>query len=319
VHTFGASNSQNTLDQPFDWLVHLDRQLVSPMELLNVSSFKPHELTQQFKYFNTMPNINHQVKQGHRAPWYDTVDNGLSGRSALIYRALEYLETGPLASGVNAGGRIPGKININALWDPQVFEALCDPQGPTGSIPLTQAQVDALFQAILISRTPNLGTPSPPNPPFGPTDKPFFPLSTGYSQGGAAGTPPDVQYPNGVSIDYTLLRNGGGLFDVPGQTNPYLQKQLLTKIYNNLTTRSNVFAVWLTVGFFEVIDDTTLPVKLGAEIGRAENRQIRRRMFAIVDRSVLTNNPGPQQRFDARQNSAGTSGARVVPYFSIIQ
>jgi hypothetical protein len=322
------------------------------MELLNVSGFKPHELTQMFKF--PPPGGGAPVPQQHIAPWHD--------RTALIYRIFEYLETGPLASGVTTGGRIPGKVNINALWydsqdptrpnrDPNkspnvsaVFRALCDPGNPIVNPPIPSPNifslndVDNIFDNLMASRTPNWATP---NAPFGPTDKPFLPLSIGLSQGGAMGTPPDVQNPNGVSIENTLLRSDPTdanpvdtlrrrMFDVPaadqGTTpptvpspNPYLRKQLLTKIYNNLTTRSNVFAVWLTAGFFEVIDDTVLPVKLGAEIGRAENRQIRRRMFAIVDRSVLTNNPGPQQRFDARQNSPGTTGARVVPYFSIIQ
>jgi hypothetical protein len=54
---------------------------------------------------------------------------------------------------------------------------------------------------------------------------------------------------------------------------------------------------------------------LGAEIG---NRHVRHRMFAIVDRSVLTFNPGPQDRFDPRATSPGSANGSVVRYFSII-
>ena len=119
------------------------------------------------------------------------------------------------------------------------------------------------------------------------TDRPLLDPSTGYT------APGDTQYPNGVSVYNTVLRPG--LLDLPdpdpttGQPrHPYQKLELLSKIYNNTTVRSNGFAVWVTVGFFEVMDDTTRPVKLGPEVGRAEGRHVRHRMFAIADRTNAT-------------------------------
>src|SRR5262249_55245357 len=155
------------------------------------------------------------------------------------------------------------------------------------------AQVQKIFDRLLDQRSSN-----PQHAP-GPSDRPFCSLATGFTPAG------DAQYPTGSGIEDTLLRSWDGitsqpLFNVPGPPHPYLRYELLTKIFNQATTRSNVFAVWLTVGFFEVTDDATRPVRLGAEMGRAENRHLRHRMFAIVDRSLMDGNPGPAARFQPR-------------------
>jgi hypothetical protein len=82
--------------------------------------------------------------------------------------------------------------------------------------------------------------------------------------------------------------------------NPWFKYELLRKISSNVTTRSNVFLVWVTVGYFEVLDESPrdldlsgtagdqpyelLPA-LGREVGSDTGRQIRHRAFYVIDRS----------------------------------
>src|SRR5262245_41570323 len=123
-HTLGSINGVPGADTmtpapPYDWLVHLDRQLVSPAELLYVSGYHPHELTHRF----VIPGPVGPAKQAHLAPWFD--------QTTRLYRFLEFAEVTDRAYGVTSLGRRPGKININTVWDPEILMALFDaPQSP---------------------------------------------------------------------------------------------------------------------------------------------------------------------------------------------
>jgi hypothetical protein len=279
THNFGSLNEPRALRA--EWLTHLDRQLISPMELLHVSGVTPHLLTQRF----SPPTF------GHRVPWFEQKNR--------LFRIFEWIETKDRGEGISPLGRQPGKVNINMIFDPEVLSALADAyDGPPPSQSFSQADVDALFLKLLRVRHSILGPPPAGPPAPGPFDRPFLGLA-----GLQAPSPTDPQgHPVfGRGINDTLLRSeepGDGetlggvntkrLFEPVGTLqHPYQQYELMTKIHNHLTTRSNVFAVWLTVGFFQVTDDTTVPVKLGEEIGAAQNRQVRYRMFSIVDRTRL--------------------------------
>ncbi|HEV3445801.1 MAG TPA: hypothetical protein VG099_14255 [Gemmataceae bacterium] len=284
-HTFGLPNNPGPGSGHYDWLVHLDRAPVSALEFLQVSGCQPHQLTQRFIRGGTADQ-----RFGHLVPWFD--------EQRRLYRLFEFLEARNRQSSV-FDTRTAGRLNLNTLWDPEPFLALCDPQ-PGNRFTLqdlySSGSSDTIFAKLLASRSPNT---SP-----GPNDRPFLSLATGVVSAG------DNQYPQGTGIDSTLLRSFDGgarrLFQpaiaatappADPARHPYVQNELLTKICNNVTTRSNVFAVWVTVGFFEVTDDSKRPVQLGAEIGRSEGRHVRHRLFAIVDRSVLTANPGPQSSY----------------------
>ncbi len=279
--TFGGPNSSAAYPTPppADWLVHLDRPAISPMELLHAPCCKPHQLTHFFK-----DGTGDAYQSFDQAPYWLLRD-----ANSPLYRIFEFLETHSRVAGVAPGDRVPGRININTIWDPETFAALCDAQPSNG---FDQNDVQQIYAWMTASRTPS-GAP-------GPADRPFKGL------GAAAFLPSAADYADGGGIADTILRANPShplydaanrpirLFEVVKkglvngviQDHPYQRYELLNKIYNQVTTRSNVFAVWVTVGFFEVTDDSSMSVKLGAEI-QDYGRPLRHHFFAVVDRSDL--------------------------------
>jgi hypothetical protein len=171
--------------------------------------------------------------------------------------------------------------NLNRLALPLNARQLDHQRNAANPFPIAVDYVSETFQYLVASRTA----------------RPFLGMASGFIP------PGDAQYSSGTSVVDTLLRNdvvdtAKSLFQTPRTMppppalppafqpiahHPQRAHELLNKVANNVTTRSNVFAVWLTVGYFEV--DTL--GRVGREIGRADSRQVRHRYFAIVDRSVL--------------------------------
>lgn len=107
------------------------------------------------------------------------------------------------------------------------------------------------------------------------------------------------------------------------QRNPFFYYQSLGRLTNKLTTRSNVYAVWVTVGYFEVTPwygyptppSTTYPTsgpvvidtahpdgyQLGQELGADTGEIERHRGFYIIDRSIPV---GFQRGVDNNDNNA---------------
>jgi len=153
----GTKTAPETIMTPFDWLVHLDRPLISQAELLHVQAVKPHEVTQYFLQPPVTAANGDQVRKDMGViPWLGVDTNNanatfgqpplydsLSGRplfnyssannpSALtgngMFRALEVLRVKPWVYGTPSGGRVAGKVNIGTTQDPRIMQAILDPQ-----------------------------------------------------------------------------------------------------------------------------------------------------------------------------------------------
>jgi hypothetical protein len=101
-----------------------------------------------------------------------------------------------------------------------------------------------------------------------------------HSDGNLLFRPDPAQYDPAVQTDF-FHNNAERL-----RADKTLEYEVLTKSYDQFTTRSNVFGVWITVGLFRVTDATTQPVRLGAEYV-SPNVQ-RKRFFCVVDRTNLS-------------------------------
>ena len=194
--------------------------------------------------------------------------------------------------------RVPGKINLNTLRHPEVLAALFDNPFLHGEInPVTGIMpgIDGnnWWGDFLLSRD---------------GEHPDFP-GTGFTLPGYFDSEPfrDLGHTDDLTAGHdpvqdTILRDrptgvpgptDGGLFDVdvPAGTpgHDLLRRQLLMKVMNNTTTRSNVFFAFVQVQFHEAYEDpATGAIRVGGRIDLNGDsiRDDGHRGFFVIDRSA---------------------------------
>ena len=197
-------------------------------------------------------------------------------------------------------------------FDPPLTALPPPPAGPANAAPICVDVLPTLYNSLVQSREGMSAVPYPvqdgrPTQDGTLVSRPIRSLASGFVPNPGGMTTQPQQYPFGAGLSDTVLRDreGDGLSRTlwelgrPSDTAEFRNHELLLKLTNNLTTRSNTFAVWCTVGYFEVLptDPVTRTVvpegtpgavyRLGAEIGRMDGRHKRHRFFAIVDRATI--------------------------------
>lgn len=181
-----------------------------------------------------------------------------------------------LATGHLSGWREPGRVNLNTVTDDRVWDATvrrgARPAGQTSSTGDGLDRGEASFSI-----------------PADPTDQ------------NAQTTPAETL------LDlYGLDQGAAAVFadpsTTPGQevaSNPQFSSLTANRLANVATNRSNVFAIWVTIGFFEcnqnggfvmvpdpASPDPTNPQMMPKELGSDTGEVRRHRGFYIFDRSI---------------------------------
>ena len=220
--------------------------------------------------------------------------------------------------------RDPGKINLNTIFDRKVWDGIWNNDlnnelqvSDTNGNVVAQRQFAAIgWDQFIASRRGYLNTAkiwqfetggsTSPQPSF--FANPFRDASSRAIQGLGRDT-----------IESTIMRSdatGGTASDRPlfssisknacntAEWSSHFRYQPLQRLSNLTTTRSNVYAIWITVGYFEVTLGTVDPAhpdgyRLGQELGWDRGEIRRHRAFYMVDRSIpVAFEPGENHNVD---------------------
>jgi hypothetical protein len=218
--------------------------------------------------------------------------------------------------------REPGRINLNTIFSPDVWDGLMN-YYPGLARNSKYSALPGVFNDFAVSRrgytggtwsdATNASYPSRFANPFrssaGAGLNPVPPPTLTGAEVNATVMRPD---PNATYSALPLLgfdgtRFSGAVGDCNDPSrNPFFRYQSLARLSNLATTRSNVYAVWITVGYFDVVAPPTNRVHkdgsawtaaeyaavypdglaLGKEHGADTGEIKRHRSFYLIDRSI---------------------------------
>ena len=303
----------NNTELPFAFLPWNNRPFASALELANVpftsSAFFPirFDISQEFSNgmnpYNPMPNaeIRSLDYSGDFPHLLNFTANG--NNHPAMYRLLDYVEVPSRYVGTEryvnpadyyyapntnvsisrgfappydtiSNYRVPGKLNINTIYDQSTWNALvgitADPNSAFGRVNYNSWQGER-------------------------ADRPFAPASSVYHASEA-----DVPHSETINgTDTGLFRADGGnpMFDYDPQPydedilnsanrSPFFKYHERQRIANSITGRSSVFAVSIVIGYFEVEQQDNGDLLIGREYEDENFQTSRNRGFFIVDRSI---------------------------------
>jgi len=222
--------------------------------------------------------------------WNFHADSVTSGPSAsasgtpALHRIFDYLWSDFRLAGQYT--RTPGRINLNTIADERVWRGLMQKYGESTSLQNPYGKVTWQdFQGNRAGTGTNLPT-AIANPYRNAEAVNCVPLAQLLTRTSSATLFRSLEYTQsnaapGNNPLFDLSQNSVGPWANP-KRNAYFNYDIRQRLGNLVTTRSNVFAVWVTVGFFEVDGDGKPTYEIGAEQGTAQ----RFRGFFLVDRTI---------------------------------
>ena len=299
------TNPQGGSNEFFTSLAWNNRPYVSHLELANVPFAKVDWLTKNFSTkqdpYDPYSGDDNLIRgRFHHLLNFFANDTDAGADRANLYRIMDYLEVPSRFAGTRdylntdnypqpfnflSRYRVPGKINLNTIYPDSSSasnESLIWNGLQRKFVIINGGLKYPEFADSRENGNPGPGMPTDFGNPYRPSDE-------------------NVNVPQGVplvsEVGSTLFRNKSfgnttdmdPLFDFDN-TNPifnadrnaYFRNAQRQRLGNLVTTKSSVFAVWVTVGYFEVDGDGLIGAEIGSDTGDVK----RNRGFFMFDRSI---------------------------------